>query len=159
MVPRLMTTPKATPPPPNDNTTTLKGPPKNNSATTPETSATPNNTTTAPPATAPKVGACYKQYFISNSLGIAHNISSNQLNHPHIGGVYGNNFLSGYEEHATSVSVGIFEGRVYLGEVAGIPFPVAWGRTGGYSEETKLKMARAARLRSVQQQRQRQQQS
>ena len=71
----------------------------------------------------------YKQWFVCNRLGIAHNISSNQLEDELFAGVYGNSFISGFEPHATSIPVYVdSEGRVHLKELEGVPMPVAWGR-------------------------------
>lgn len=90
----------------------------------------PASDTPTPLLTASHVAKTYyKQWFVGNHLGIAHNISSNQLEDELFAGVYGNSFLSGFEPHATSIPVYIdSEGRVHLEELESVPIPVAWGK-------------------------------
>lgn len=79
----------------------------------------------------PENAAAYYQWFILDSLGVAHNISSPQLEHKDIGGVYGASFLSGYVAHASSLPVGLDENDcVWLIDFDNdsIPMPLAWGK-------------------------------
>lgn len=70
----------------------------------------------------------YLQYFVLDSLGIAHNISSRQLEDKNVG-TYGGLFFSGHVSHATSVPVGVDEeGKIYLSPNEKIPIAFAWGR-------------------------------
>jgi len=73
----------------------------------------------------------YYQWFVLDTLGVAHNVSSEQLEHENIGGVYGGSILSALIGHASSIPVGVDENDcVWLLDHDNdtIPRPVAWGR-------------------------------
>lgn len=76
----------------------------------------------------PKRETSYKQWFVLDNLGAAHNISSNQLENEDVGS-FGGIFFSGVASHASTCPVGVdSDGLIHLSATDEIPAPLAWGR-------------------------------